>query len=128
MLKAGQNGAFSGLISLLENDAGSRNIVYFWFTGILSAFLDNAPAYLMFFNLAGGEASTLMTTSAQTLIAISLGAVFMGALTYIGNTPNFVVKAIAEEKGIKMPSFFGYLAWSTAILVPLLAVVGWLWI
>ena len=73
----------------------------------------------MFFNTAGGDAKTLMTTMAATLAAISSGAVFMGANSYIGNAPNMMVKAIAEERGIKMPSFFGYMAWSCAILMPL---------
>ena len=90
--------------------------MYFWLTGILSAFLDNAPTYLVFFNTAGGNADILMTEMTSTLIAISAGAVFMGAMTYIGNAPNFMVRAIAEENGVKMPSFFGYMAWSFIIL------------
>ncbi|MBI3145716.1 MAG: sodium:proton antiporter, partial [Pseudogulbenkiania sp.] len=94
------------------------NPAYFWLTGALSSFLDNAPTYLVFFNLAGGEPSQLMTTLAPTLTAISAGAVFMGANSYIGNAPNFMVKAIAEERGVTMPSFFGYIAWSVAILIP----------
>ncbi len=94
--------------------------------GLLSSFLDNAPTYLVFFNLAGGDARTLMTTDATTLDAISAGAVFMGANTYIGNAPNFMVKAIAESRGIRMPSFFGYLGWSCVVLLPLFAVTGWL--
>lgn len=73
----------------------------------------------MFFNLAGGDANVLMGALASTLAAISCGAVFMGANTYIGNAPNFMVKAVVEESGIRMPSFFGYMAWSCAILVPL---------
>ena len=92
----------------------------------MSSFLDNAPTYLVFFNLAGGDPRTLMTTDATTLAAISAGAVFMGANTYIGNAPNFMVKAIAESRGVRMPSFFGYMAWSGAILLPLFAVLGWL--
>ena len=86
--------------------------MYFWATGLLSSFLDNAPTYLVFFNLAGGDAQTLMTTGATTLAAISAGAVFMGANSYIGNAPNFMVKAIAESRGVRMPSFFAYLGWS----------------
>jgi Na+/H+ antiporter NhaD/arsenite permease-like protein len=86
---------------------------------VLSSFLDNAPTYLVFFNLAGGDPQQLMTALAPTLTAISAGAVFMGANTYIGNAPNFMVKAIAEERGIVMPSFFGYMLWSGAILLPL---------
>jgi Na+/H+ antiporter NhaD/arsenite permease-like protein len=93
--------------------------MYFWATGVLSTFLDNAPTYLVFFNTAGGDPKTLMTALASTLAAISCGAVFMGANSYIGNAPNLMVKAIAEERGIKMPSFFGYMGWSCAVLVPL---------
>ncbi|MOA37660.1 hypothetical protein D3C78_1592730 [compost metagenome] len=73
----------------------------------------------MFFNLASGDAATLMGPLAPTLLAISMGAVFMGACTYIGNAPNFMVKAIAQQRGIVMPSFFGYMAWSFGILLPL---------
>ena len=107
------------------------NMMYFWLTGILSSFLDNAPTYVVFFNTAGGDPTTLMGTGGMfdldvgtTLLAISCGAVFMGANTYIGNAPNFMVKAIAEENGVKMPSFFGYMVWSTAILIPVFIVVS----
>ena len=96
----------------------------FWATGILSSFLDNTPTYLVFLQTAGalGEAVGIHTTvgivSQVMLEAISAGAVFMGANTYIGNAPNFMVKSIAEQDGIKMPSFFGYMVWSNAILIP----------
>ena len=100
--------------------------MYFWLTGGLSSFLDNAPTYLVFFNAAGGDAQQLMASMAATLAAISAGAVFMGANTYIGNAPNFMVKAIAEEAGVKMPSFFGYMVWSAVILLPCFALVTWL--
>ena len=96
---------------------------YFWASGLLSSVLDNAPTYLVFFNIAGGDAQQLMSQMAGTLMAISAGAVFMGANTYIGNAPNFMVKAIAEERGIKMPSFFGYMLWSGAILIPCFVLV-----
>jgi hypothetical protein len=79
------------------------------------------------FDTAGGEAATLMTTHAATLAAISAGAVFMGANTYIGNAPNLMVKAIAEDRGVKMPSFFGYMLWSGGILVPLFIVMTFIW-
>ena len=85
----------------------------------MSGFLDNAPTYLVFFNLAGGDVLQLTGELASTLAAISAGAVFMGALSYIGNAPNFMVKSIAEHSGVKMPSFFGYIAWSCAILIPI---------
>ena len=82
----------------------------------------------MFFNTAGGDPATLMAQLAPTLAAISAGAVFMGANTYIGNAPNFMVKAIAEDRGVKMPTFFGYMLWSGAILVPLFGVMTWIWL
>ncbi|KRE12027.1 sodium:proton antiporter [Bosea sp. Root381] len=120
MLQAGRDGAFSGLVSLVSNSDGSDStLAYFWLTGILSSFLDNAPTYLVFFELAGGDAQALMTTGALTLAAISAGAVFMGANTYIGNAPNFMVYAIAKDRKVAMPSFFGYMLWSGAILIPI---------
>ncbi|HEU4621235.1 MAG TPA: sodium:proton antiporter, partial [Burkholderiaceae bacterium] len=120
MLRAGSAGAFAPIVSLVTNAQGElNNAMYFWLTGALSSFLDNAPTYLVFFNLAGGDPSTLMTSLAGTLTAISAGAVFMGANTYIGNAPNFMVKSIAESRGIAMPGFFGYMAWSIVILLPL---------
>ena len=110
MLQAGRDGQFAFLLSAVTaNDGQPHQVAYFWLTGILSAFLDNAPTYLVFFELAGGNAAALMGPLAGTLAAISMGAVYMGALTYIGNAPNFMVYAIAEERGIRMPSFFGYL-------------------
>ena len=101
--------------------------MYFWAAGTLSSFLDNAPTYLVFFNTAGGDPQQLMGALAPTLAAISAGAVFMGANTYIGNAPNLMVKAIAEDRGVKMPSFFGYMLWSGGILLPLFAVMTWIW-
>ena len=125
MLKAGIKGPMSPLIKMLKNESGeSLNYMYFWLTGILSSFLDNAPTYLVFFNTAGGNASELMTTLSNTLLAISLGAVFMGANTYIGNAPNFMVKSIAEENKIDMPSFFGFMIWSICILMPLFFIIS----
>ncbi len=127
MLRAGTDGAFAPVLALVTNGDGSpNNAMYFWLTGGLSSFLDNAPTYLVFFNAAGGDAQQLMGPLATTLAAISAGAVFMGANTYIGNAPNFMVKAIAEEAGIKMPSFFGYMLWSGLILLPCFALVTWL--
>ncbi|MET0961354.1 MAG: sodium:proton antiporter, partial [Noviherbaspirillum sp.] len=120
MLRAGEAGAFSAVVRTVTDASGQPiDAMYFWATGILSSFLDNAPTYLVFFNTAGGDPQQLMTTMATTLAAISCGSVFMGANSYIGNAPNMMVKAIAEERGIRMPSFFGYMAWSCAILVPL---------
>ena len=121
MLQAGEKGAFAGIISLVHDSAGQPiNTMYFWMTGMLSAFLDNAPTYLVFFNMAGGDPHELMRGDLfHTLLAVSMGSVFMGALSYIGNAPNFMVKAIAEQRKVKMPSFFGYMAWSFGILIPL---------
>jgi len=118
ILKAGPQGDFAPLFSLLGGTGTPNNVAYFWLTGLLSSFLDNAPTYLVFFNAAGGDAGTLMGPMAQTLAAISLGAVFMGANTYIGNAPNFMVKAIASHLGVRMPSFFGFMVWSMAFLIP----------
>ena len=128
MLKAGVNGAFAGVAHAVTGaDGQPLPWAYFWFSGVLSSFLDNAPTYLVFFNLAGGDAAVLMTTLSTTLAAISAGSVFMGANTYIGNAPNFMVKAIAEDRGVKMPSFFGYMAWSGAVLLPLFVVMTFIW-
>ena len=111
---------------------------FFWSTGILSAFLDNAPTYVVFFETAKSmtpeNASAVVTLAGggsiltSSLVAISLGSVFMGAMSYIGNGPNFMVKSIAEQSGIKMPSFFGYMLYSCGILLPLLLVVSWMFL
>jgi Na+/H+ antiporter NhaD/arsenite permease-like protein len=124
MLRAGSEGALAPVIELVSGADGRPNdALYFWVTGALSSFLDNAPTYLVFFNLAGGDAAALMGTMASTLTAISLGAVFMGANTYIGNAPNFMVKAIAEARGVRMPSFFAYLGWAMLVLMPIYALI-----
>ena len=101
---------------------------FFWATGALSSFLDNAPTYLVFLALAQGLglADEVVGVPHAILAAISLGAVFMGANTYIGNAPNFMVKAIAEASRVRMPSFFGYMLYSAAILIPLFVAVTWL--
>jgi Na+/H+ antiporter NhaD/arsenite permease-like protein len=129
VLNAGNDGAFAWLIAAVTPRGGSPyDLAYFWLTGVLSAFLDNAPTYLVFFELAGGDPRELMEPLASTLAAISMGAVFMGAMTYIGNAPNFMVYAIAVERGVKMPSFFGYMAWSCAVLLPVLALLTFVFI
>ncbi|KUF41192.1 sodium:proton antiporter [Comamonas kerstersii] len=128
MLKAGVDGPFAAIVrAVTEPDGSPNNAMYFWATGALSSFLDNAPTYLVFFNTAGGDPVTLMGSMAPTLIAISAGAVFMGANSYIGNAPNLMVKAIAEDRGVAMPSFFGYLLWSGCILLPLFVVMTLIW-
>lgn len=124
ILQAGVDGKLSNVILAVQTSTNDPiNMMYFWLTGLLSSFLDNAPTYVVFFNTAGGDPTSLMGVMSQTLLAISCGAVFMGANTYIGNAPNFMVKAIAEENGIKMPSFFGYMVWSFSILIPIFILV-----
>jgi len=127
MLQAGAKGAFAPVLTLISHADGSpNNLAYFWLTGALSSFLDNAPTYLVFFEMAGGDPQVLMTKMAATLAAISAGAVFMGANTYIGNAPNFMVYAIARHMGVRMPSFFGYMVWSGCVLIPVFLLCGWL--
>jgi Na+/H+ antiporter NhaD/arsenite permease-like protein len=132
-------GIFAAMIPALEilnvrgAELGAREPWhFFWATGILSSFLDNAPTYLTFASTASGILGTSASSLGQLLahqqgvallVAISTGAVLMGANTYIGNGPNFMVKAIAEQGGVKMPSFFGYMAYSCTILIPLFVVV-----
>lgn len=119
ILKAGSDGSMSGIVNLVHDSNGAPiDGMYFWMTGALSAFLDNAPTYLVFFNLASGDAQHLMTDLSPTLLAVSMGSVFMGAITYIGNAPNFMVKSIATQSGVNMPTFFGYMKWSVLILIP----------
>jgi len=125
MLQAGQSGALSFIGTFVRDDQGQlNNVRVFWATGILSSFLDNAPTYLVFFNLAGGDAAHLMGPIATTLLAMSMAAVYFGALTYIGNAPNLMIKAIAEDLGVAMPSFFAYLFYASLVLVPLLVLVS----
>ena len=124
-------------LALLKTHGSSLGIEepwqFFWMTGALSSFLDNAPTYLVFLTTAGamgassGVATTVGTVATINLMAVSAGAVFMGANTYIGNAPNFMVKSIAEENKIKMPSFFGYMAWSLSILEPIFLIDMFIW-
>jgi Na+/H+ antiporter NhaD/arsenite permease-like protein len=127
ILHAGKDGALAPLVALVTGPDGAPNdLAFFWLTGSLSSFLDNAPTYLVFFELAGGDPQHLMTEFGRTLAAISAGAVFMGANTYIGNAPNFMVYAIARQRGISMPSFFGYMLWSGLVLIPTFVVTGFI--
>ncbi|MNZ25402.1 Citrate transporter [compost metagenome] len=124
ILRAGSDGQLAAVVaSVTGSDGQPLDAMYFWMSGTLSSFLDNAPTYLVFFNLASGDAQVMMEKLPQTLLAISMGSVFMGAMTYVGNAPNFMVKAIAEQRGVRMPSFFGYMLWSCAVLLPLLVVL-----
>ncbi len=126
ILKAGTEGALAPFIALANHDGVPCNPAYFCLTGFFSSVLDNAPTYFVFFNMAGGDVTALTTTLSQTLLAISTGAVFMGALTYIGNAPNFMVKAVAETHHIKMPTFLGYMGWSLVVLTPIFLLVTWI--
>ena len=119
MLKAGEQGAFKSLISVVNENGAPNNTMYFWLSGFFSSFLDNAPTYLVFFFTAGGDVATLTGSLYKTLMAISLGSVYLGALTYIGNAPNLMVKSIVEHEGVKMPTFFSYMAISSLILLPI---------
>lgn len=132
ILKAGTQGQLAFLINMVKEP-----VHYFWVTGLLSSFLDNAPTYLTFFNTALGSfysgltesqaVPLLMTENAIYLKAISAGAVFFGACSYIGNAPNFMVRSIAEESGTPMPSFFGYiLKYAVVFLVPIFVIVSFI--
>jgi Na+/H+ antiporter NhaD/arsenite permease-like protein len=124
MLHAGFDGPAAPLLRLTQDAAGEPiPWAYFWLTGTLSAFLDNAPTYLVFFQLAGIDPAHLEGHAGTVLVAISSAAVFFGALTYIGNAPNMMVRAIARHRGVRMPGFFGYLFWASAALLPVLALV-----
>lgn len=128
ILKSGTEGALGFITAAVQ-----QPIHYFWITGALSSFLDNAPTYLTFFSTALGQfypgmaeaeaVAKLLVEFPLYLMAISAGAVFFGANTYIGNAPNFMVRSIAEESGVPMPSFFGYMVYSVLILIPLFVVV-----
>jgi Na+/H+ antiporter NhaD/arsenite permease-like protein len=118
LIAEGTEGPAQPMIALLSGPPA-----YFWLTGVLSAFLDNAPTYLVFFSFAGGDAAALAGPGAETLLAISMGAVYFGALTYVGNAPNFMVRSVAESEGVKMPSFFLYLCWASLLLLPLFGLV-----
>lgn len=136
ILQAGENGAFYKIVEITHDTEGNPiNALYFWVTTLLSAFLDNAPTYLVFFNLAAGEGSHLMDAAQYlmhdipgTLLAISMGTVFTGPLTYIGNAPNFMIKSLAESEGITMPSFFGYFFRAAIVFVPIYFIVIYLFL
>jgi Na+/H+ antiporter NhaD/arsenite permease-like protein len=125
-LHAGFDGPMAPLLKLTLTSGGQPEpLAYFWLTGILSAFLDNAPTYLVFFQLAEIDPSNLAGLSSTVLIAISAGAVFFGALTYIGNAPNMMVRAIAVQRGVPMPSFFAYVLIAGGLLLPWFLAMTW---
>ncbi len=125
VLRAGRDGFMAPLVGVVTGaDGAPLPGVYFWTAGLLSSVLDNAPTYLVFFNLAGGEPVELMGPLATTLTAISAGAVFMGAMTYIGNAPNFMVRWIAQTRHVRMPGFVGYMGWSLSVLLPVFLLIS----
>jgi Na+/H+ antiporter NhaD/arsenite permease-like protein len=125
LLQAGPDGPFAGLLRLTADASGvPEPLAYFWFTGLLSAFLDNAPTYLVFFQLAGDDVAQLTGGLNHVLTALASGAVFFGALTYVGNAPNMMIRSIAAHRGIEMPGFFGYIAWASALLLPSLLLLS----
>jgi Na+/H+ antiporter NhaD/arsenite permease-like protein len=127
MLEKGLDGSFAPLLRLTLNGSGQNwPLIDFWLTGILSAFLDNAPTYLVFFDLAGIRPAAMSGTDTATLAAISAGAVFFGGLTYIGNAPNMMLRAIAAHRGVRMPGFFGFTLLASMLLLPVLTLVGFL--
>ncbi|CAO5680730.1 MAG: hypothetical protein HEEMFOPI_00552 [Holosporales bacterium] len=129
ILKAGTEGPFSFILNQANVNGVPDPKLYFWFSGIFSAFLDNAPTYLLFYKMIGPfTAEAIMNQFNNTLIAISCSTIFFGALTYIGNAPNFMIKNIAKQHTIAMPSFLVYFLWASAILVPVFYIVQYLFI
>lgn len=123
MLAMGESGPFAQLFSFTNPNGIASEIRYFWSAGLLSAFLDNAPTYLLFFKMAGNDAAVLMQ-NVSILLAISLGSVFMGAMTYIGNAPNMMVRNIAKQSDFPIPSFLGYISWAFIILIPIFILIS----
>lgn len=124
MLTLGKNGPFAWVFNWIAQDGDISIIKSFWSCGLLSSVLDNSPTFLIFFYMAGGNALTLMTEHTHLLGAIMMAAVFMGALTYIGNAPNFVVKSIANSYGVKVPGFLKYTSIVCCILFPVFTVIS----
>ena len=124
LLRTGSDGPLAPLFALTRDGTGQPRIwAYFWLSGILSAFLDNAPTYLVFFDLAGIRPEAMTPIQEATLRAISAGAVFFGGLTYIGNAPNLMLRTVAAHRGVRMPGFFGFLALAAALLLPVFGVL-----
>jgi Na+/H+ antiporter NhaD/arsenite permease-like protein len=118
MVAAGAAGPAAPLFARLMDGGAPDDALFYWLTGLLSAILDNAPTYLVFFGFAGGDAARLTTELPRTLAAISAAAAFFGALTYTGNAPNLLIKRLAEHQGVAMPHFFRYIGWAMACLLP----------
>jgi len=123
MIAAGPAGPMAPVFARLMHGGAPQDRLFFWATGLLSAVLDNAPSYLVFLQFAGRSAAETAVHAASTLAAISLGATLFGALTYIGNAPNLLIKSVAESHGIRMPGFFAYIGWATLGLLPWLLLV-----
>ncbi len=125
MLHAGLEGPLAPLLRMTL-DAGGQPIplLYFWLSGLLSAFLDNAPTYLVFFDLAGIRSEALTGAQALALQAISAGATFFGGLTYNGNAPNMMLRAIAAHRDVRMPGFIGFMLWSSTLLLPVFVLLS----
>jgi Na+/H+ antiporter NhaD/arsenite permease-like protein len=126
IMAAGTSGPAAPLLARVFVDGAPNNALFYLLPGALSSVLDNAPAYLVFFGLAGGNATVLTGKLALTLAAISAGASFFGAMTYIGNAPNLMVKSVVESYGVRMPNFFAYVGWAAVCLLPLLLLTAWL--
>ena len=126
ILSKGENGSLAVIFNWIAPGGEFILSKCFWASGLLSSVLDNAPTFLIFFHLASGNAAELMTTKAAILTSFSISTVFMGALTYIGNAPNLMVRSISEHHGIKVPSFLGYMVWSVGILAPIFLIISWL--
>ncbi|MDR1375796.1 MAG: sodium:proton antiporter [Holosporaceae bacterium] len=124
ILQQGVNGALGGVFRWIAPAGEFIANRCFWASGLLSSLLDNAPTFLIFFHLTSGDAQTLMTVKSHILAAFSISTVFMGALTYLGNAPNLMVRSIAEHHAVKTPSFMEYLLWSSVILLPIFAVIS----
>jgi len=126
MIAAGSAGPMAPLFVRLMPGGVPNNRFFYWGTGLLSAVLDNAPSYLVFLHFAGANGEQVTAVRPETLGAISAAATFFGALTYLGNAPNLLIKAIAERHGITMPHFFPYIAWTIVCLLPWLLLAQWL--
>jgi Na+/H+ antiporter NhaD/arsenite permease-like protein len=125
LLRLGLNGPFAQGLRLTQDAAGEvRPVLCFWLAGMLSAFLDNAPSYLVFFDLAGIRPEAMTAAQAAALRAISAGAVMFGGLTYIGNASNLVLRTVASHRGVRMPGFVPFMLWAAVVMLPVLGVVS----
>lgn len=125
MLHQGTNGSLKWIFEQITHNGEFVLQKCFWISGLLSSILDNTPTFLIFFHLTSGNAQDLMTTHAQLLTSFSIATVFMGALTYIGNAPNLMVRSISKNYGVKVPSFLEYMLWSFGILIPVFVIISY---